>query len=396
MTAAAELTDLRRGNTRALIAAICCAGVCGIVFGLSMPLISLRLEYMTGSGVLVGLNGAAAALSTLVMAPLVPRLMTLAPPRYMLIGNLVVAAALFALFPVFPVVAIWFALRFLSGCNITVVFVISESWINQVVTPARRAFMLGVYGTALAGGFGIGGLLFSVLDPTGDLPFYVASAIFLLGTLPVALLRGPQAVAPDRDGSSLKAMLGAARSAPAAILAGLAFGALETLLFSLLPVYGERIDLTHATIGMMVFAVAMGALSFQIPLGWIADRTDRRATLFWIAVTTTFVPVGIGLAGGFTPALLPLLFIQAGVASGLYSVGLSLLGERFAGGAVAAANAGFIFAYGLGSFAGPPVAGSAMDTIGPWGLLWTLSAVSAAYVLAVGIRVLKEGRSEKT
>ena len=34
-----------------------------IVFGLSMPLISLRLEYMTGSGVLVGLNGAAAALS---------------------------------------------------------------------------------------------------------------------------------------------------------------------------------------------------------------------------------------------------------------------------------------------------------------------------------------------
>lgn len=390
MTAAADLTDLRRANVRSLIAAICCAGVCGIVFGLSMPLISLRLEYMTGSGVLVGLNGAAAALSTLIMAPLVPRLMTLAPARYILVANLAMAAVFFALFPAFPVVSIWFALRFLSGCNITVVFVISESWINQVVTPARRAFMLGVYGTALSGGFGIGGLLFSALDPTGDLPFYVASAIFLLGTLPVTLLKGPQAVAPDRDGSSFKAMLGAARSAPAAILAGLAFGALETLVFSMLPVYGERIALSHAMIGMMVFAVAMGALSFQIPLGWIADRTDRRATLFWIAATTTLAPLAVGLAGTNAWLLLPLLFIQAGVASGLYTVGLSLLGERFTGGAIAAANAGFIFAYGLGSFAGPPAAGGAMDVIGPWGLLWVLSAISAAYVVVVGLRSLTD------
>ena len=39
----ALLTDIRYGQTRALIAAICCAAVCGIVFGLSMPLIALRL-----------------------------------------------------------------------------------------------------------------------------------------------------------------------------------------------------------------------------------------------------------------------------------------------------------------------------------------------------------------
>jgi hypothetical protein len=61
------LTDPRFANNRSLIAAICCAAVCGIVFGLSMPLISLRLEGMTSSGMIVGLNGAAAAASTLVM-----------------------------------------------------------------------------------------------------------------------------------------------------------------------------------------------------------------------------------------------------------------------------------------------------------------------------------------
>ena len=83
-----------------------------------------------------------------------------------------------------------------------------------------------------------------------------------------------------------------------------------------------------------------------------------------------------------------MLFLQAGVASGLYTVGLSLLGERFSGGAIAAANAAFIFAYGFGSLFAPPLAGYAMDSAGPQGLLWTLSAIAAVYTLAIISRSL--------
>ncbi len=89
----------------------------------------------------------------------------------------------------------------------------------------------------------------------------------------------------------------------------------------------------------MVFAVAMGVLFFQIPLGWIADRTGRRSTLLAIAAAATLGPLLIWLAGTRLGLLLPVLFIQSGVASGLYSVGLSLLGERFSGGRIAAAAA---------------------------------------------------------
>ncbi len=368
-------------NNRALLAAISCAAVCGIVFGLSMPLISLRLEHMTGSGVLVGLNGAVAAMSTLVMAPMVPRLMAFAPARTLLIGALVLAAGVFLLFPLLPSVTPWFILRFTVGGFITVVFVISESWINQIVTPQRRAFMLGVYGTALAGGFGIGGLLFAGFSTAGDLPFYLASGIFLLGIAPVALLNGPQAAAPAREDSSMSALLAAAGLAPAAILAGLAFGSIETLIFSMLPVYAERIAFDPVSIGMMVFAVAMGVLFFQIPLGWIADRTGRRGTLVVIALVATLGPILIWMAGTRLGLLLPILFIQSGVASGLYTVGLSLLGERFTGGRIAAANAAFIFAYGLGSLLAPPAAGFAMDGFGPAGLLVVLGATAGAYLL---------------
>jgi len=386
------LTAPQYGNIRALIAAISCAAVCGIVFGLSMPLISLRLEHMTGSGLVVGLNGAALAVSTLVMAPLVPRLMAMAPARTLLIGSLILSAAVFLLFPVLPSVTPWFILRFVVGCFITVVFVVSETWINQIVTPERRAFMLGIYGTALAGGFGIGGLLFAVFSTAEVLPFYLASGVFLLGIIPVALLNGPQATAPAHEDSSMSAILGAAGSAPAAILAGLAFGAIETLTFSMLPVYAERIAIDHTSIGVMVFAVAMGVLAFQIPLGWIADRTGRRNTLLVIALVATLGPLLVWIAGTRIGLLVPILFIQSGIASGLYTVGLSLLGERFTGGRIAAANAAFIFAYGLGSLLSPPAAGLAMDGFGPAGLVVVLAASAGAYMLFLAVTHLKAAR----
>ncbi|WP_323761410.1 MFS transporter [Maricaulis sp.] len=373
------LTDPRFANNRSLIAAICCAAVCGIVFGLSMPLISLRLEGMTASGLIVGLNGAAAAASTLVMAPLVPRLLSLVPGRVLIVISLVLAGTLHALFPVFDNVPAWFVLRFVMGCFMTVVFVVSETWINQIATPLRRATILGIYGTVLSGGFGIGAFLFGQLGAVSNAGFYVGGLIFLIGAIPIILLQGPAAQAPDKDEASPRAILGAAKAAPAAIGAALAFGALETVLFSLAPVYGDRLALSEHGISLVAMAAAAGALAFQIPLGWIADRTDRRDTLKWIATTAAVTPLAIWAVGDFLPGMMLLFFIQAGVASGLYTVGLALLGERFSGGGIAAANAAFIFAYGAGSLFGPPTSGTAMDIVGPQGLMIVMAAIAAVY-----------------
>jgi MFS family permease len=139
--------------------------------------------------------------------------------------------------------------------------------------------------------------------------------------------------------------------------------------------------------------VAMGILFFQIPLGWIADRTGRRGTLTAIALVATLGPLLIWMAGTRLGLLLPILFIQSGVASGLYTVGLSLLGERFTGGRIAAANAAFIFAYGLGSLLSPPAAGVAMDGFGPAGVLVVLGVTAGAYLLFLAATHHKAART---
>jgi MFS family permease len=377
----ALFTDPAQDNTRSLIAAICCAVVCGLVFGLTAPLISLQLEYRYGSGLIEGYNVAAGALSTVLLAPFAPHFMRLLTPRVLLIASLVFAGTLFSLFTVFTSAWAWFFIRLVVGSFITMVFVISETWINQIVSPERRAFMLGVYGTALAGGFGVGALIFAVIDQASGIGFYIAGAILLFGTLPVALLKGPGATAPDHNSASLAAIIRAMGIAPAAIAAGLAFGAMETLMFSMIPVYAIRLDFAPDVIGAMMFAAAMGGIFIQIPLGWIADKTDRRKTLVWIALASAIGPLLIWQFGTQLLFVLPLLFIQAGVASGLYTVGLALLGERFSGGAIAAGNAAMITVYGLGSLFAPPATGIAMDSIGPHGLMLVLSIISGSYFL---------------
>ena len=373
-------------RTRSIAAAIACAAVCGMVFGLSMPLVSLRLEHMTGSGFLVGMNGFAAALSTLVIAPFAPRLMAAMPTRGLLVGSLIGCAVLFSLFAVLPVVWVWFLLRFLSGCCMTAVFVVSETWINQQAPRERRATVLAIYGTVLSGGFGAGAALFSWLGQSGDLGFYACSTIFLLGLLPVLLLRGPAPEAPEPDSATLGAMMRSAKGAPAAIAAGLAFGALETLVFALLAVYGDRIGLEHAALGGMMLAAAAGALVLQLVVGWSADRLGARRMLTLIAASITILPL-LGIwAGADLRFLLPIVFLQAGISSGLYTVGLALIGERFTGGAIAAANAAFVFTYGMGSIVGPPAGGITMDAVGPWGFLAVMSAIGAAYLAFLLLR----------
>ncbi|XBQ15639.1 MAG: MFS transporter [Oceanicaulis sp.] len=379
---AAFLASDAHARTRSLASAILCAALAGCGFGLLMPLVSLNLEAMTGSGAVVGANAAAAAISTIAATPLIPPLLSRFPPRMVIVGSAVLTGLGIALFPLVPDVTVWFVLRFLIGLPVTVIFVASETWINQLAKPEKRASLLAVYATVLSGGFGSGGLLLAALGSEGVTPWFAGGAIFLLGAIPIMLLRGPGIAPPEKGEASPRAMWRAARLAPAAILAGLVFGALETGVFSLMPVYAERLGFTETAVGVLVAVGALGAIAMQIPMGRFADAAGRLTALRLIAGGAVVIALLIALAGARLWAVYPLVFLYVGVASAFYTVGLALIGERVKLSALAPANAAFIFAYGVGSLIGPPLSGAAMDGFDPYGLLLAFAAFALLYLLA--------------
>ena len=78
--------------------------------------------------------------------------------------------------------------------------------------------------------------------------------------------------------------------------------------------------------------------------------------------------------------------------SGTFIVGLTLPGERFRDVELVAANAVFALLFGLGGFAGPFLAGAAMDCFGPPGFPAALIAVAALYTVFAAWRQATRGR----
>ena len=171
-----------------------------------------------------------------------------------------------------------------------------------------------------------------------------------------------------------------------ALAAAFVSGFSEAIFFSLFPVYGLAYDYGRETVVLLISAGAVGGIALQLPIGWLADRVDRSVLILAVAAAASVVglAVPISMALGWLAAVV--LFLWGGAMGGLYSVGLVLLGQRFAGGDLATANATFIMSYTVGMIAGPVIGGIGMDLWKPDGFVAVIVAAPAVLLLVALVR----------
>ncbi len=370
-----------RGLSLAAILSACIAY--GIGMGLTLPLLSLTLERMGVPGALNGLNLATAGVAALAVTPFTPRLIARLGAAPFMAGALGLAASALAAIYFVPSLWLWFPVRFLLSCGLNSLFVVSEFWINQLATEKTRGRYVALYSICIAGSFGIGPALLQLIGTHGFAPFAAGAAMLALALIPVLLARRTAPRIEEKDHTSVFAML---RLAPVLFAAPFVYGAIDAGLAGLMPVYAVRAGYSEAHAALAVTAIAAGSIVFQYPTGWLADRMDRRRLLM------VFTAVGI-LGAVLTPFTIAvpwlfyaLLFVWGGLILGIYSIGLTLLGQRFSGGMLVNANAAFVMAYAMGLLAGPAVEGAALDIWNPHGLIAVLAAISAGYLVFLLMR----------
>jgi hypothetical protein len=81
---------------------------------------------------------------------------------------------------------------------------------------------------------------------------------------------------------------------------------------------------------------------------------------------------------------------------GTFTVGMTLLGERFTGTALIAANAVFSMLFGIGGLVGPLAVGSAMSAWGPQAFPATLVTAVVVYGVFAAYRQATRGRRTAT
>jgi len=374
-------------NVASIAAAIGAISVVGLGLALSIPLLAIELNDRGISSTWIGINTAMGGVATIVTAPFLPTLVRKFGAGPLLMAAILSAALSLLAFKVTDSFLLWFPLRFIFGAALCVLFVVSEFWINAAAPHNKRGLVIGIYATVLSAGFAGGPAILSIVGAHGWAPYLCGAAFFALAAIPV-MIGAANAPAIEKDSSS--GVLSLLRIAPAATLAAFVFGAYETGLINFLPLYGLRRGLMEGEAAVLLTVAELGNVFLQLPLGLLSDRFDRRKLLLICAT--------LGLGGSL---LLPYLAIDSwamwvtvftitGLVSGLYTVGLALLGARFDGAALATANAAFVMLYSLGLTLGPTVVGAGMQVIDPHGFAWTLCAFLTIYVVIVAGQIWRD------
>ena len=288
-----------------------------------------------------------------------------------------------------PFLPAWFLLRFITGMAGAVPWVVSETWLNMVATERDRGRIMGIYATVLAAGFAIGPAIIGAVGAEGWLPFLIVALAVGLSILPILLAKNLAPAMPERSEAPLSDIL---RAQPLVMTAALCGGVMDFALFALLPVYGLRHGLDQASAVFMITVFIGGNVLLQIPIGWLADHTNRLTVLFACILFSLMGALLLPLAISQPILLYWLVFFWGGSLFAIYTIGLGLLGDGFPRVQLAAANVVFVMVYEIGSAGGPTLAGTAIDVFGPEGL--TTVVAIAATALAVAFIRLRPGSAD--
>ena len=328
--------------------------------GLAQPLISLVLASRHVPASLIGLNAAAFAFGLGAATLSISRLTAAASGEKLIIAGLLGASACMATFALTDALWIWFAARVVHGFCASLIFMLSEAWLNAASTDRVRGRVSGLYGGFLSAGFAAGPLAIPMFGTAHGFAFALAAVyVAVVAFITVILVRRTRTKPEPSPAGGVARFI---RAAPLLVAMVVTFGFADVAAVSMMPVYFVRTGHSQAFAAISVTMMALPTALAQPLVGVLLDRVSRPI----VAIGACGLAAASFLAIPFLRSEAALLadFALLGVGSmALYTAALTLLGESYKGGLLVAGSAAFSLAYAVGSAAGSTSTGLAMNLI---------------------------------
>ncbi|KAF1067963.1 MAG: putative MFS-type transporter YcaD [Pseudomonas citronellolis] len=352
----------------------------GLALGLTMPLVSLRLEGWGYGNFAIGVMASTPAVGVLLGAMIAGRLAArVGTPRLMRLCLLsgAFSIGLLSLLQSYP---IWLVLRLLIGVQLTMVFILGESWINQLAIEKWRGRLVALYGTGYALSQLSGPVLLTFIGTTDNRGFWFGVGLLICGSLLLVGRSGAPAV--DPHSTSGRGLWRFCARLPAIAWAVVLFAGFEAMILTLLPVYGVRQGFSQAVALSMVSTVVVGDALLQLPIGWLADRISR-ASLFKgcgvvLLLSSLAMPPLL-----HSLAIWPVLVLFGASAGGLFTLSLILIGERYRDDELVRANAHIAQLWGIGCLLGPLSTGAVSQWISGHALPMMMALGAFGFVVLI-------------
>lgn len=248
----------------------------------------------------------------------------------------------------------WAAARAIYGFAVTGLFIVAQSWLNDVVGNEIRGRVMAIFYFAYVIGIGCGSYLIAYIDVSGPLAPMVSITFAALSIIPVGLTRLRAPAPPETASIAIKAVWSVS---PVALVAMFAVGGLTMMVAGFTPIHLTASGYDKSDIALLMLAMPLGMLVVQLPAGWISDRTDRRFVLLAAAVA-------VGVAGGFAYAmdgspitiLILIYVIWAGSTESIFSIANAHASDRAEKRDLVQVASTMLFAWSLSGFLIPGAA----------------------------------------
>jgi MFS family permease len=263
----------------------------------------------------------------------------------------------------------WAFVRAAVGCCMAGIYVVAESWLNDLADNGTRGRVFALYMIVAMGALAAGQLLLNVADPGGFMLFVLASLLVSVAVVPMLLTAttGPEMLPPAP--LRVRAVLA---TAPLGIVGCVVSGVSYSAVLGMGAVLGTFAGLTVPQISALIALTVLGGIAGQWPLGRASDTRDRR-------VVIAFACIGAAAAAAAVAYVTASAWLFAGMAvfgalsMPLYSLSVAHVNDWVERGQIVQASGTLVLMVGAGSIVGPLITSWALEVAGPPGFLWTLA-----------------------
>lgn len=302
---------------------------------------------------------------------------------YAAFAGLVAAAT--AVMPLLTGSLPWAVLRAVTGFGCAGIFVTTESWLVAKTLPAERGHVFSIYmvGTFLA--LALGQLLIAKTDAKATAPFNWIVALFAVA---LVLVTAARAEPPRQHATGALAYGVLPRAAPIAVVGACLSGAISGAFYALVPAWMQDQGTGRTTIALFMLMAVLGGFAFQLPVGRLSDRVDRRLVLALLGAGFVGTALVMVLLPRDLPEMLPAAVLLGGFMSTLYPICVAHAHDRMPADRVVAVSGQLILVSGLGSVLGPLIGTSLMTHLEIDGVFYFMAASALLVALTAGLGIM--------
>ncbi|MDO6561845.1 MFS transporter [Amphritea sp. 1_MG-2023] len=273
-------------------------------------------------------------------------------------------------------------LRMVAGFCFVTSFITLESWLNVLSDKRNRGKVFGTYQICFATGFGSAPFLFSLSSEHDPRLFGLIGVFLCISLIIMSMSRLPLPELPERPRAMSPKRLW--RYSPSGTLSCFCAGLISSASVSLISLYAYDHGITGIWLSLVLGSYQLGGLLTQYPVGWLADRYDKRsvaAGLMLLGVISNLLIVAENFIAMPIELLVVLFLISGGSGVALFPLAVTQVFDHIDLKEAMSATSMMQILLGCGGVLGPIVAGLLMTQ---FDFIWLYYYLVAVHLL-VGV-----------